>query len=343
MEYRTLGNTDCKISVITLGSMTWGEQNTEAEAWEQLDYAVERGVNCIDTAEMYPVPIHENTYGLTETYIGNWMRQRKNRNSLVVATKVSGPSKLRYMRPQPDLSHKSIRQAVGQSLKRLQTDYIDLYQLHWPSRQTNFFGKLNYSSNDDVGISILESLEAMAELVREGIVRYIGVSNETAWGVMNFLSQAQINNLPRIVSVQNPYNLLNRTTEIGLAEVCWREKVSLLPYSPLAFGALSGKYLNNNQPKTARLTLFKEFPRYSHDKAVAAISDYVNLAQEYNLDPSQMALAFINQQPYVSGNIIGATTMEQLKINIDSVHLKLDQEIYDKIEELSKRHSNPCP
>ena len=343
MKYRELGNTGCKISLIVLGSMTWGRQNTESEAWQQLDLAVDYGVNTIDTAEMYSVPASEKTYGLTETYIGRWLAKRKNRDKLILATKVVGPSKLKYIRNKPDLDRKNIKDAVTASLKRLQTDYIDLYQLHWPSRQANFFGSLYYQCNDDLGVSMLESLEALSDLVKEGLIRYIGVSNETAWGAMHFLSLAQKYNLPKIASIQNPYNLLNRSTEVALSEVCWREKVSFLPYSPLAFGALTGKYLNDKQPENARLTLFKEFSRYSHKQAIEAITDYVDLAKEYDLDPAQMALAFVNKQPFVSGNIIGATNLDQLKANIDSVNINLNEELCEKIEVLGKKHTIPCP
>lgn len=343
MQYTNLGNTDCKISLIVLGSMTWGNQNTEAEAWQQLDLAMGYGVNTIDTAEMYSVPANEKTYGLTEAYIGRWLAKRKNRDQLILATKVIGPAQLKYIRENLSLDKRNIKAAVTQSLKRLQTDYIDLYQLHWPSRKTNFFGSLYYQCNDELGVSMLESLEALADLIKEGLIRYIGVSNETAWGVMNFLSLAQKYNLPKIVSVQNPYNLLNRSPEVAMAEVCWREKVSFLPYSPLAFGALTGKYLQETWPEKARLTLFKEFSRYSHKRAVAATTDYVELAKQYGLQPAQMALAFINQQPFVSGNIIGATNLEQLKENIESVDITLTEELCKKIEALDEKHSIPCP
>jgi len=347
MEYSLLGNTDLKVSRLCLGTMTWGEQNTEAEAHEQLDYALEQGINFIDTAEMYAVPPRPETYGLTETYIGTWLKKRQNRDKVILATKVAGPGKIaQHVRGGPCLDRDNIRQAIEASLRRLQTDYIDLYQVHWPERQTNFFGKLGYTYHEDEHKTpIVETLFALGELVKEGKVRYVGVSNETPWGVMTYLRTAeQGSSFPRIVSIQNPYSLLNRIYEIGLAELSHRENVGLLAYSPLAFGVLSGKYLNGARPAGARLTLFTRFDRYIKDEyAVQATKAYVQLAQKYGLDPAQMALAYVNSRPFLTSNIIGATTMEQLKADIASIDLTLDGEILEAIEAIHQQHPNPCP
>ncbi|MDY6992567.1 MAG: NADP(H)-dependent aldo-keto reductase [Pseudomonadota bacterium] len=347
MIYNRLGMTELKVSRLCLGTMTWGEQNTEDQAHEQLDYALEQGINFIDTAEMYPVPPRAETYGLTETYIGQWLKTRQQRANIILATKVAGPGDIaHYVRGGPRLNRQHIHQALEASLQRLQTDYIDLYQVHWPERRTNYFGQLGYSHDDqEHSIALEETLMALAELVQAGKVRYIGVSNESPWGVMTYLHRAQQNNLPQIVSIQNPYNLLNRSYEIGLAEIAHREQVGLLAYSPLAFGVLSGKYLNNMRPSGARLTLFGErFTRYSgHPTALQATADYVHLAQEAGLDPAQMALAYVNSQPFLISNIIGATSLEQLHANIDSINLSLPEEVIEKIETIHQRYPNPCP
>jgi aryl-alcohol dehydrogenase-like predicted oxidoreductase len=345
MKYRKLGKSDLEVSLICLGTMTYGEQNTQEEAFEQLDYSLAQGVNFIDTAEMYSVPNKANTCGSTETIIGRWFQERKNRDKIIVATKVAGP-KLPYIRSGSSLTKKQIFEAVEGSLKRLSTDYIDLYQLHWPTRHTNFFSQLGFTPKQDEAKepTILESLEAMSELVKQGKVRYIGVSNETPWGVYQFLSLAEKHGLEKIISVQNPYNLLNRTYEVGLSEFSYRDNVDLLAYSPLAFGVLSGKYLNNQKPPKARLILYPDFSRYTKlTSAVTMTEKYYNLAKESGLDPSQMALAFVNSRFFMGGNIIGATTMEQLKINIASIDLELSEEILQKIEELHADNSNPAP
>jgi aryl-alcohol dehydrogenase-like predicted oxidoreductase len=326
--------------------MTFGEQNSEADAHQQLDYAVAAGINLIDTAEMYPVPPRPETQGLTESYIGSWLKARGNREKIILASKVAGPSRGNdnSIRPGQMLDRKNIRAALDASLKRLNTDYLDLYQLHWPQRQTNFFGKLSYQYTEEQSpVTLLETLEALNEQVRAGKIRYIGVSNETPWGVMRYLQLAEKHDLPRIVSIQNPYSLLNRSFEIGLSEISQHEGVELLAYSSLAFGTLSGKYLNGAKPAGARNTLFSRFTRYSSPQAEAAIAEYVALAKKHNLDPSQMALAFVRQQPFVASTLLGATTLEQLKINIDSQDLTLDGEILVELEEIHKRFTIPAP
>lgn len=347
MEYRQLGKTDLKVSAIALGTMTWGEQNTEAEAFEQMDYSIERGINFFDAAEMYPVPPRPETQGLTETYIGNWLAQRGGRDNLVLATKVTGRGDLNpgmeHVRNGPRLSREHIHQAIDGSLQRLQTDYVDLYQVHWPERITNFFGQLGYRHNTNDGVDIRETLEALAELVQQGKVRHIGLSNETPWGVMHYLSLAKEFDLPVVASVQNPYSLVNRIFEVGLAEVAMREQVQLLAYSPLAFGVLSGKYLDGKRPEKARLTLFERFSRYTNERTEAATREYVELARDHGLDPAQMALAFVTSREFVASNIIGATTMDQLRDNIDSIEVVLSKEVEREIHRIHNDNPNPAP
>jgi aryl-alcohol dehydrogenase-like predicted oxidoreductase len=346
MEYRYLGNTDTKVSVICLGTMTYGEQNSMQEAHAQLDYAFERDVNFIDTAEMYPVPPKEETYSLTEAIIGKWSKIKTHRDRIVLATKVAGPGRsMSYIRDgNPKLDKKNILAAADASLKRLNTDYIDLFQLHWPDRHTNFFGKLGYVYDpDEDATPILETLETLDTLQKSGKIRHIGVSNETPWGVMQFLKLAETNHLPKIVSIQNPYSLLNRMYEIGLAEISHRENIGLLAYSPLGFGVLTGKYNNGSHPEHSRLTLFKRFQRYTNPKAKQATEKYCEIAEHYGLTPTQLALGFVHYQPFVTSTIIGATTMEQLEENIDSIIMKLKREILDKIESVHQEFTNPCP
>ena len=347
METRQLGKTDLQVSKICLGTMTFGEQNSEAEAFEQLDYALANGVNFIDCAEMYPVPPKPDTYGHTEEIIGNWLQQRGSRAEVILASKVTGRSAANsgvgHIRGGPRLSREQILQACDDSLSRLKTDYIDLYQVHWPERQANFFGKLGYEHSDDDGIAISETLSALEELVTAGKVRHIGLSNETPWGMHRYLRLAAHGNKPRVVSIQNPYSLLNRTFEVGLAEMAIREQCGLLAYSPLAFGTLSGKYLHGARPAGARLTLFERFQRYTGERAVSATEAYVNLARESGLDPAQMALAFVTQQPFVTSNIIGATTMAQLKSNIASAEIKLEPAQLAAIEAVHAANPNPAP
>ena len=346
MEYRRLGRTDIKVSAICLGTMTFGEQNTEAEAHAQLDYALEAGVNFIDTAEMYPVPPRGETYGRTEEYIGTWLQQRTNRDRVILASKVAGPARdLTYLRDgKARLDRVNIEAALDSSLKRLRTDYLDLYQLHWPDRNTNTFGKLGYRHDPtDTSVPIEETLQVLGDLVRAGKVRHIGLSNESPWGAMRFLQAARELNLPRAVSVQNPYNLLNRSFEIGMAEVSHREDLGLLAYSPLAFGVLSGKYLGGNQPPGARLTLFERFQRYRGRRGQEATTAYISLARSQGLDPAQMALAFAASRPFVTSVIIGATTLEQLAANLQSLDLSLSPLVLNGIEEIHQDNPNPCP
>lgn len=344
MQYNKLPHSTLEVSKICLGTMTYGEQNTEQEAFSQLDYALERGVNFIDTAEMYPVPPKANTQGLTEQYIGNWLAKSGKREKVVLATKVAGPRNVPHIRDNMSLDRRNIHLAIDDSLKRLQTDYVDLYQLHWPQRQTNCFGQLNYPyPSEQEEVTLIETLEALAELIKSGKVRYIGVSNETPWGVMTLLRLAEKHELPRIVSIQNPYNLLNRSFEVGLSEISHYEGVQLLAYSPLAFGCLSGKYLNGARPQGARCSLFERFVRYFTPQGEQATQAYVDLARQHELDPAQMALAFVNQRPFVASNIIGATNLEQLKSNIDSLDVVLSDELLQGIQEIGTTYSNPCP
>ncbi|AMG31079.1 NADP(H)-dependent aldo-keto reductase [Grimontia hollisae] len=344
MQYHTLPHTSLEVSKICLGTMTFGQQNTEADAHQQLDVALDHGVNFIDTAEMYAVPPTPETQGLTEQYIGNWLSKSGKREKVIIATKVAGPRGVPYIRENMSLDRRNIRQAINDSLTRLQTDYIDLYQVHWPQRHVNSFGKLNYQHQEEnSGVTLLDTLDALAELVREGKIRYIGVSNETPWGVMSYLRLAEKHSLPRIVSIQNPYNLLNRSFEVGLSEISHQEGVELLAYSPLAFGALSGKYLNGARPEGARCTRWERFARYFTEQGQAATQAYVDLANEFSIDPAQMALAYVNTRPFVASNIIGATTLTQLKNNIDSIHVELPEELLIRIEEIGARYSNPCP
>ena len=344
MQKRQLGKTGLNVSLICLGTMTWGEQNSEQDAFAQLDYAMDQGINFIDVAEMYPVPPRAETQGLTEAYLGNWLRARGRREDLVIATKVTGPSDMKYIRGGPRLTREQIHSAVDESLRRLQTDYIDLYQVHWPERRANFFGKLGFDPGYESGaVAVEETLGALHELVESGKIRHIGLSNETAWGTMHYVRLAERHGWPRPVSVQNPYNLLNRSYEVGLGEVSLRENCGLLAYSPLAFGALSGKYLGGRQPEGARLTRFPRFSRYNSEHAVEATAAYVNLAGEYGLSPAQMALAYVNSRSFLTSNIIGATTMDQLAENIESAHIRLSDELLGRIEALHKRYTYPCP
>lgn len=346
MHYHRIPHSSLEISTLGLGTMTFGEQNSEADAWEQLDYAVSQGINLIDVAEMYPVPPRPETQGLTETYVGNWLSKRGIRDKIVLATKVSGPSRAgdAGIRPDQALDRKNIRSALDASLKRLQTDYIDLYQVHWPQRATNCFGKLGYSWSDSAPvITILETLEALIEFQRAGKIRYIGVSNETPWGVMRYLNLAEKHDLPRIVSIQNPYSLLNRSFEVGLAEISQYEGVELLAYSCLGFGTLTGKYLNGAKPAGARNTLFSRFTRYSSEQAQQAVAAYVEIARRHSLDPAQMALAFVRQQRFVASTLLGATTLDQLKTNVESLNITLNETVLAELEAVHQRYTYPSP
>lgn len=347
MEYRNLGPDGPKVSVICLGTMTWGEQNTEQEAHEQLDCALEYGVNFIDTAEVYPVPIRAETHARTEAYIGSWIAARKNREQYVLATKVAGPSgRIDWLRGKGHrLDKKNIVEACEASLKRLQTDYIDLYQLHWPERTVNIFGQREFHPNpDEMAFNLETSLEALDSLVKAGKIRYSGLSNETAWGMMKYLELARSKGYQAPVSVQNVYSLLNRTYEISCSEVSYREGMGLLAYSPLAMGVLSGKYLDNQMPEKSRLALFADyFDRYSSPQAEKAVASYAQLAREHGLTPTQLALAFVNSRPFITSNIIGATTIDQLKENISSADITLNDSILAGIEAIHQRQPNPCP
>ncbi|MCB2081834.1 MAG: NADP(H)-dependent aldo-keto reductase [Rickettsiales bacterium] len=346
MEMRALGRTELRVSLICLGTMTWGEQNTAEDAFAQIERALQHGVNFIDLAEMYPVPPRAETQGATETIMGQWLAQnKKKRKQLIIASKVTGRSKnFDYLgRGETRLDRVQMTRALEGSLKRLQTDYIDLYQLHWPERTTNYFGQLDYTYREEETIALSETLEVLADFIREGKIRYIGLSNETPWGLMDAIRASEQRVLPRVVSIQNPYNLLNRSFEVGLAEIAIREQVGLLAYSPLAFGVLSGKYLEGKRVENTRLTLFDRFQRYSGKMAEEATRRYVEIAQEYGLRPAQMALAFINRQPFVTSNIIGATTLEQLEENLTSVNVVLPGKAINEINAVHREISNPCP
>ena len=352
MEYRKLGRTDIDVSTICLGTMTWGEQNTEADAHDQLDYSLEQGVNFIDTAEMYAVPTKEKTQGLTEKYIGTWFQARKNRDKIILATKVAGRSGLSYMREDNEmtrLSRDHIHYAVDQSLKRLQTDYIDLYQVHWPERPFGAFsGKLEYryAPIPEDTIDIEETLSALGELVQQGKIRHIGLSNETPWGTMKYLELSKTKSLPRVVSIQNAYNLINRAYEVGLSEVTNHEQVSLLSYSPLGQGILTGKYLNGQMPQGSRLALFGDGPlmyRYKRPSVNQATEKYVEIAKQFEIDPAQFAIRFCDIQQFMTSTIIGATTMDQLKTCISSVDVEITKEILNEIKKVHEEFPHPAP
>ncbi|MGA8853097.1 MAG: NADP(H)-dependent aldo-keto reductase [Christiangramia sp.] len=345
MKYTYLPNTDIKVSKICLGSMTWGQQNTEAEGHDQIDYALDKGVNFIDTAEMYSIPARPETQGSTEKVIGTWLKKTGRRDDVVIASKVAGPAEMvSHIRPELGFHKEAIEDAIHSSLKRLQTDYIDLYQLHWPERNTNFFGKRGYDHAQDEAWedNFREILESLNDLVKQGKIKHIGLSNETPFGLMRFLEESRKNDLPRVSTVQNPYNLLNRKDEIGLTEIYHRENVGLFPYSPLGMGTLSGKHLNGIKENT-RLSLFPQYKRYSNEEAVKATRKYKELADRYNLSLTHLALAFVNQQPFVTSNIIGATSMDQLKENIESINMLLSEEILKEIDEIHNSIPNPAP
>ncbi len=344
MEYRALGSSDLKVSALCLGTMTFGEQNTEAEAHEQLDYAISRGVNFIDTAEMYPVAPRAETVHRTETYIGNWLKHQQ-RDKLIVATKIAGPARgFSWIRNGPRITREHIHAAIDASLQRLQTDYVDLYQIHWPDRYVPMFGGTSYdASQDRDSTPIAEQLQALGDLVKAGKVRHIGLSNETPWGVMEFLRCAEQLGLPKVVSIQNAYHLMNRTFESGLAEVCHHGDVGLLAYSPLAFGWLTGKY--HADPKAhGRITLFPGFgQRYNKPNVPPATQEYLRIAQEAGLTPATLALAFARTRPFTSSVILGATTMAQLQEDLDSAQVTLSDDTLAAIEAAHQRYPNPAP
>ena len=345
MNYKKLGNTDLDVSTICLGTMTWGEQNSEREGFEQMDFALSQGVNFWDTAEIYSVPPREKTFGSTEEIIGNWFKKTKKRNDVILASKVCGPMREYVRGGGNQFGKKNITEALEGSLKRLKTDYIDLYQLHWPERNTNFFGKLGYEHDDDESWTKFEDiLENLQKFIKQGKIRHIGLSNETPWGLFKFLEISKNKNLPRVLSIQNPYNLLNRTYEVGLAEMSVRENAGLLAYSPLACGYLTGKYRNNQMPKNSRIERDGDFwTRYKKPNSNKAIDAYYGIAKKYKLNLAQMSLKFLEIQPFVTSVIIGATTMEQLKTNVESVNIILTDEIIHEINEIQKHYPNPCP
>ena len=345
MNYKKLGNTDLDVSTICLGTMTWGEQNTQDEGFNQMNFALDQGVNFWDTAEIYSIPPKAETFGDTEIIIGNWFEESKKRDKVILASKVCGPMREYVRGGGNQFGKKNITQALEGSLKRLKTDYIDLYQLHWPERNTNFFGRLGYEHKEDSEWTRFEDiLGNLKKFIDDGKVRHIGLSNETAWGLSKCLEISKNKNLPRMLSVQNPYNLLNRTYEIGLAEISVREKAGLLAYSPLAIGFLSGKYRNKQMPKNSRLERDGNFwTRYNKPNAEKAIEAYYKVAKKYNLDFAQMSLKFLEIQPFVTSVIIGATTIEQLKTNIESVNVELTNEIIKEINEVQAIYPNPCP
>ena len=346
MKFKKLGHTNIDVSLICLGTMNMGEQNTQEEGFEQMDYSFDQGVNFFDTAEVYAVPPRQETQGKTEEIIGKWFIKSKKREKIILATKMVGPGVEWIRNGGGNYTEENISIAIESSLKRLQTDYIDLYQLHWPERNTNYFGKRNYEHDLKEGKwNDLESvLKALKKFVDQGKIKYIGVSNETPWGLSKFLEVAEQLNLPKIVSVQNPYNLLNRAYDIGMSEISCREKVGLLAYSPLALGYLSGKYRDNQIPKNSRIGLFGDFwTRYKEDNAKKAVDDYYKLAKENGLTLTQMSLAFVNSRPFMTSNIIGATTMEQLTENIGTADIDLSDEIIEKINLIHSNNPNPTP
>ena len=346
MKYTNLPNTDVKVSKICLGTMTWGNQNTEAEGHEQMDYALEQGVNFFDTAELYSVPATAETYGATEKIIGSWFKKTGNRDKVVLASKIAGAGDYTAHIRKDGFSKRAITEAIEGSLQRLQTDYIDLYQLHWPSRGVNCFGVRDYpyKTSAKEAENHLEILETLNDFIKQGKIKHIGLSNETPWGTMKYLETAKNHDLPRMITIQNSYSLIHRSYEYGMSEVSMRENIGLLAYSPLAQGVLSGKYLNGGQPEGARGTLFPRFiARYKSDSSEEAVKQYLAIAKKHGLTLTELSLAYINQLPFVTSNIIGATKMEQLKENINSINIELSEEIVAEIEAVHALIPNPAP
>lgn len=344
MKYTTLPNTNIKVSKICLGTMTWGEQNTEADGHEQIDYALNKGVNFIDTAELYPVPARPETYGATEKIIGSWFKKTGNRDKVVLASKIAGAGAYTAHIRSSGFSKEAIKEAIESSLKRLQTDYIDLYQLHWPTRPMNCFGTRDYpiENHTKAEDNFLDILETLNGCIKEGKIKHIGLSNESPWGTMKYLQAAKDNNLPKPVTIQNSYSLIHRAYEVGMSEVSLQENIGLLAYSPLAFGVLSGKYLDNS-PKDGRVTLFPNFIRYSSPQTEKAVRAYLKIAQKHGLTLTELSLAFVNQLPFVTSNIIGATKISQLKENINSIDIELSDEIISEINTVHAVMPNPAP
>lgn len=346
MRYTKLPHTDIEISKICLGTMTWGRQNSQAEAFEQMDYALEQGINFFDTAELYPIPAHPDRHSHTEIIIGNWFKQSGKRDEVVLASKIAGKADFTKFIRTTGFSRESLVDAVDASLKRLQTDHIDLYQLHWPERNTNYFGQRGYRHwvKDHWEDNIHQVLETLRDLVREGKIGHVGLSNETPWGVMRFLEESKVHiNLPRMITIQNPYNLLNRQFEVGLSEISMRSRIGLLAYSPLGFGTLSGKYLGGLKPANARISLFPQYQRYSSTNAERATQMYYDLARDHGLSPAQMALAFVHSRPFLTATIIGATSMKQLRENISSIDVDLKPEVLEAIDAIHEEIPNPAP
>lgn len=345
MKYTTLPNTDIKVSKICLGTMTFGEQNTEADGHAQMDYALEKGVNFFDTAEMYSIPSNPKTYGSTEKIIGTWFQKTGNRDKTILASKIAGPNpNFGYMRENVDFSPSSLKFALDQSLKRLQTDYIDLYQLHWPERKTNFFGQRGFKVQHDAWEDNIQSvLETLDGFIKAGKIKHIGLSNETPWGIMRFLEESKYQNLPRIKTIQNPYSLLNRLFENSSSEICIRENVGLLAYSPMAFGVLSGKFLKGESHPNSRLSLFPQFARYTSAQCAEATRLYQEIAIKNGLTLTELSLAFVTQQAFLTSTIIGATTMEQLKENIATIDVVLSDEILNEINAVQAIIPDPAP
>jgi aryl-alcohol dehydrogenase-like predicted oxidoreductase len=345
MKYKKLGTTDLDVSLICLGTMTWGTQNSEKDAFEQMDYSVSKGINFFDTAELYSVPPNAESYGKTEKMIGNWFEKRKNREKIILASKVAGPRCDWIRNGKNNYNEKNLGEAIDESLKRLKTDYIDLYQLHWPERSTNCFGirEFNISEEEKEWNSFESILQALDKYIKSGKIRHIGISNETPYGLSKYLELSKSKNLPRVMSVQNPYSLVNRTYEIGMSEISIRDRCGLLVYYPLAAGALSGKYRGGQMPKNSRMALFKGWERMINPLAMKAYDEYYKLAKDNNMTMVQLAQSFVNSRPFVTSNIIGATTMEQLKENIDSINIELSDEIMEKINLIHNNNPNPSP
>ena len=343
MEYNILPNSNIKVSKICLGTMTWGRQNNQQEAFDQMDYSIDKGVNFFDTAELYPVPATPDKYAITEEIIGNWFQQSKKRDKIILATKIAGPGDYTAHIRKTGFKGNSIENALDGSLKRLKTDYIDLYQLHWPERITNTFGNRNFQYFNDSWEDNFEFvLEKLKELIKIGKIRHIGLSNENPWGIMKFLEYSK-QELPKMITVQNPYSLLNRLFEVGSSEICKRENIGLLAYSPLGFGILTGKYFKGKMPKNSRLDLFPTLKRYSNENSIKAAKLYQELANKHNLSLTHLSLSFVNDRPFVTSNIIGATNLEQLKENIESVNIKLSDEIISEINSINNKIPNPSP
>ena len=344
MNYKKLGNTDLEVSTICLGTMTWGEQNTQNEAFEQMDFALDKGVNFWDTAELYSVPPKEETFGHTEIIIGNWFKERNKREKIILATKVAGPARSYIRNGENNYTIHNMTKALDGSLKRLQTDYIDLYQLHWPERNVNNFGRLGYIHEENHWNEFEDVLENLKKFINQGKIREIGLSNETPWGVSKYLEISKQKKLPRMMSIQNPYSLLNRTYEVGLSEISIRDKIGLLAYSPLASGFLTGKYRNNSLPKNSRIERDGDFwTRYNKPNRDNAIEEYYKIAEKYSLDMAQMSIKFCEIQDFMTSVIIGATTMDQLKTNIESVNVNLSDDVIEEINKIQTIYPNPCP